>query len=910
MVTSFNSVFALLAAAKRRPLSLAVVARGALCLCGLLTLVPLAGLATHCWAQLPVDRSATAHLEQLEQRQLYGSIVRYCESRFNQTELPAGWRSQLAARWIRALTLQTLNLEPAAAASVWPEIRAKSQQLIAETRFFPQHFLVRFQAALIGLGEARLASLLPEVSATRGELREQGVAAARDALQQLRTLQQEILQFATTVPERTPPNATAFPELTREQLYALARDVEYQTLAAMAVRARFYGSADLASRLDTAQQMIDLATTLQPKVSNESLLWWETQYLALEALRALQDWPRWQVKWDNAPLTLAPAPVLGKMVAARLESLLDRQAMTEAVAQANDFYRLLQTRDAAGLGTIQNAGDLSDATAWPEFDVARARMYFLLAVDADRVASQSTGEMVTATRLAAESQVLDFSRAVSRQHGGFWSGDLTRRLLGSVTNTPATTANISPLLLRQLISDAQWDQVQDLTQVGIAQAQASGNADLALELATLVAGTARLLEPRLWMVERIEAATLPHAAHPRAAAVHHYANILAAKLPRRDDQAVPESLAVWQRHVQTWPNVETAYQIRLQIAVALEQRQQADAAATVLLEIPPDSPSYPNASALLEPVLATDLAATGSDVARRAARAQYWVDTLRPRLQANGQWLTQWTAPSQSLALLLVQLQLESPDPQAAWIATLLRLIEQRGPTLDTALSSRLLVVSVLAEYHQAAAGQTALEALQKPSSPIQEGDYRWLAQALARRLPPLGLRGESELGRSAARAGMVRRAAQLQLVVTQAWETEYPDAVTSLGDWLALQKINALNFLERTPEALALARPAATAHERSLPHQQWLGYTLSRSNHPEDTAAAERQWRKIGFLTAKNSDDWFEAKYYLADAQRRLGKSDDARRLLQFVKQTENDAWQKCPHRDQLERLLKSISP
>lgn len=861
------------------------------------------------FAQLPADRSVVAHLEQLEQRQLFGSIIRYCEARFSSQDLPEGWRSQLAARWIRALTLRTLNLEPSAAASVWPEVRATTQRLVAETRFFPQHSLVRFQAALIGLGEARLASLLPENSATRGALREQGVAAARETLQQLRSLQQEILQFASTVPERPPATVGAFPELTREQLYALARDVEYQMLAAMAVRARFYGPADLASRLDTAQQMVDLATTLQPKVSNESLLWWETQYLALEAIRALQDWPRWQIKWENAPLPLAPTEVLGKLVAARLEAQLDRQEWVESVAQANDFFRLLQTRDAASLGTIKNPGDLSDATAWPEFDVARARMYFLLAVEADRVASESSGQTVTTTRLAAESQVLEFSRSVSRQHGGFWSGDLTRRLLGSVTSDrPAET--VSPLLLRQLISDGQWDQVQDLTQVGIEQARSNGNAELALDLATLVAGTARLLEPRPWMVERIEAATLPHATHPRAAAIHHYANILAAKLPRRDDEQPPAALEVWQRHVQTWPDVETAHQIRLQIAAALERQQQPAAAAAHLLDIPVESPSYPQAISLLESVLAADLSLCGQDSVQRSARAQHWVDTLRPRLEVNGQWPTQWSSSLQRLALLLVQLQLDTPDPQASWIAGLLRLVEQRGPNLEADLRSRLTVVAVLAEYHQAAAGQTAMEALQKPATTITDGDYRWLAQSFDRRLPSLGLAGERDLGHNASRAGMVRRASQSQLIVLQAWEANYPESAATSNDWLTRQKIHALNYLERTPEALEMARKAAVASEKSLPHQQWLGYTLSRSNHPTDTAAAVSQWRKIGSLTPKNSDPWFEAKYYLADAQRRLGKNEEAWRLLQYVKQTESAAWQKNSQRDQLERLLQSISP
>ena len=83
---------------------------------------------------------------------------------------------------------------------------------------------------------------------------------------------------------------------------------------------------------------------------------------------------------------------------------------------------------------------------------------------------------------------------------------------------------------------------------------------------------------------------------------------------------------------------------------------------------------------------------------------------------------------------------------------------------------------------------------------------------------------------------------------------------------WATQQRIQALLHLERIPEAIAVAQKAAADQPRSLSHQQWLGYCLSRSNDPADAAAAERQWRKIGFLTREGTNAWVEAKYFLAN--------------------------------------------
>lgn len=881
---------------------------------GLLVLLIFASTGTSV-AQLPADRSTSVFLEELEKQQLFGSVIRHCEMNMAEPTVPDGLKSQLAARWIRCLTLQTLGLEPPAAAEVWPKVRETANRLVAETQLYPQSSLVRFQASLIGLGEARLASLYPAASTDRAPLRERGIEAARQSLNDLRLLNGELLRRAPSLPQRS-PGSDPFPELNRDQMYALARDVEFQSLAAMSVRARFYSEEEQTSRLDTGQQIIERAAVLQPKISNESLLWWETQYLTLEALRNLQDWNQWNVKWQNSPLPLAPLQVLGKMTAARLESLMDQDSLKspqnfgESLAQANDFFVLLQKRDPQSLLEVKNTADLTHATAWPEFDLARARLYLLLATDADRVASEQSGERIEVARLGAESQILEFSREVAKQHGSYWSGELIRRLLARANSGGSANASVSPLLLRQMITDGNWEQVRDLVQTGVRQAVEAKNPERAFELANLVAGTPNLIGPQAWMVEQIEAAALGFPKHPEAAKTHHFANVIANLLAQAQSEYQTVAIEVWKRHKNTWPQTESANKIRLLLAAALNKQGQPALAATELLDVPPSSAAYSNAIQQLAGTINELLFDPQLDSAKRTETAEHWVQLIRPKLQSNGQWLTQWTQDTKQLALLAVQLQLESKDRQAAWISALLRIVDQQAPEMDDSLRSRFAVVATLAEYEQIAGGTQALDALSQKGAQVAAADLVWLARALELRLPCLGLAGEREMSQAGPnRGGMARRAATIQAAVVAQIETHYPQVATTNSDWLAMQKIVSLTFSDRISEAIEIAKTVAAKHDKSLPHQQWLGYCLARSNHPEDSAVAEKQWRKIGFLTQKNGDAWFEAKYYLAESQRRLGKKTEAARVLQFVKETESQAWQQSPHRDQLERLLKSLA-
>lgn len=858
------------------------------------------------FAQLPADRSELAFLDELERRQWFGPVIRHCQRHFSDESLPPGYRSHLAARWIRSLTLATLNAEDSTDADPWEPVRQVAQRLSAETRFFPQHALVRFQASLIGLAEARLSSLLPGNGQSIEIARQRGLAAVRDALEELRQLQLELEQKAAAASPRS-NNKNDFPEFSREQLQALSRDVEYQILAALAIRSRFYNASESASRDDTSLQILELGGRLQPRLSNESTLWWETQAQMLEAYRGLQEWNAWQVKWDNGPLGLAPNETLGKVTAARLEMLLDQENLPATLRQAEDFFVLLKTRDPEAIGDVAQISDLDHVTAWPEWDLARARLFLELAAAADRQAG-NTGDRPDSARWGAEAQILEFSRAVGQRHGGYWSGELTRRLLGRSANNDQA-APVSLLLIRQRISDGQWEEVQTLTLRGIQQASAADNPDLANELAVLVAGMGRLIPPQAWMVRAIESATLTFPTHPQSGRNHYFACILAGQILKQDPSYQNEAVTVWQSHIGTWPKLPTADKTRRQLAAIFLNGQQFEEAANALNAIDLDSPEFAAAVPLLQTVFERYLGLPDLLADDATAIAEHWAQTLKLRLEEDGQWIGQWTLPRKQLALLAIQLQLQSSRPKTPWISPLLQIISERLPDLDPPLKSRTTAITLLHEFQQDTAVTPTLEALKQGQATILPADGWWLLNTLSRELPPWNLALLSSTPPAAAgnRSGRLRLAAEIQLSLLE----KLPSPASAPEQaWATQQRIQALLHLERIPEALAAAQKAAADQPRSLPHQQWLGYCLSRSNDPADAADAERQWRKIGFLTREGTTAWVEAKYFLADAQRRGGDNQSAEKLLRYFKATQPQTWESSEFRGQLERLLQSVTP
>ena len=857
-------------------------------------------------SQLPADRSEGAFLDALERRQLFQTIAWHCEDKFQTLKGADGRRSQLASRWIRAKTLAALNADALERDSAWAEVRSLSQKLNAESRFFPQHFLVRFQSAVIGLAEARLWNLTSGSSSAGQVNREKGLTAIRQSLAQLQLLEREILNAVPKASNKTNTD-DPYDQLSRSQLQALSRDVEFQVLVSLGIRAQLYGAGQdaQASRLDTYQQIAEQAQGLQPKIPTDSLLWWQAQQLALEALRNLDQWDQWDAKWENAVIGDAPDEALGNMAAARIDMLLDRKNWVKAKTEAGQFFKLIEIRDSASISELRAVDDLRAASAWPEFDIARSRIVMALAAQDD----ESVGNGSNRNRLAAESAVLEFSKKVAKKHGLYWAAELSRRLLGTDSARQVGT-QVSLLLLRDKIAGQKWTEVRELIDNGVQQAVASKNQSLAFDLAKLTAATARAAGPADWMVTQIETATIAFSDAPEADQLHHYANVLAALITNKDNGNLERQLAVWQRHVQNWPNRESSHALRLQLANVLVAREQFREAFAVLVAVSPDSPSFDAATKLMVPVLsdAIDQSYKAADVEPAKPFAREAVAAITPGLRKGDDWIGVWTLPKKRLALVLVQAELESDNSSALWVPDLLRKVQQQLPELDADLESRYEAVKLLADFQRSPA--TVIVPQWKSGDGqriVNQADLFWLLKVFARQLPGLGI-DDSETPSANSRGQTVKAS---QMIVTcfdcLGKDLTSPDSVHYR--WLVIEQTKALLQLDRFNDAKQTAKALVDRFPKELFANQLLGYCLAGSNDPSDAAVAEQQWRMIAYLTQERSNDWFEAKYFVAESLRRQGKAAEALKLLSYLKLTSAQAWEACVHRSRLERLYRLLS-
>ena len=85
------------------------------------------------------------------------------------------------------------------------------------------------------------------------------------------------------------------------------------------------------------------------------------------------------------------------------------------------------------------------------------------------------------------------------------------------------------------------------------------------------------------------------------------------------------------------------------------------------------------------------------------------------------------------------------------------------------------------------------------------------------------------------------------------------------------------------------------------------LAGALARSNNSQDWEEGLTRWRQLAQGSLPHSDRWFRAKYQTALMLDKLGRKDEAIRLLRFTKETP-PGWQEAPNRDAFEALLKKI--
>jgi hypothetical protein len=76
----------------------------------------------------------------------------------------------------------------------------------------------------------------------------------------------------------------------------------------------------------------------------------------------------------------------------------------------------------------------------------------------------------------------------------------------------------------------------------------------------------------------------------------------------------------------------------------------------------------------------------------------------------------------------------------------------------------------------------------------------------------------------------------------------------------------------------------------------------IDEANDPEKSLAA---WRRLAALLKPQTDGWYESKYHVALMLERLGRREEAKKMLLYLK-TIPPGWEQSDWKDRFERLLQ----
>ena len=129
------------------------------------------------------------------------------------------------------------------------------------------------------------------------------------------------------------------------------------------------------------------------------------------------------------------------------------------------------------------------------------------------------------------------------------------------------------------------------------------------------------------------------------------------------------------------------------------------------------------------------------------------------------------------------------------------------------------------------------------------------------------------------------------------------PNAAADLSFW-QLRKANSSIASGQADQVVADLASLASENPRSLEIQLTYGRVLSRL--PKQRKEAMKQWRRLAAKVKPGSEAWFESKFNVVNLLLADGKSEEAVKLVEYLKAT-SPAWSESAWSEKFDQLLKN---
>jgi tetratricopeptide (TPR) repeat protein len=794
-------------------------------------------------------------LSGLRERGLFEIAEYHCRNQLGREDLTPRERMQWTVQMVRTMAQEALNLPADKRAAVW------SRAVDTATRYVTVHagqtnsftIPVKTQAALVLAKQGEFLRLEAVVARDPASEMQGARGKLRIAAKKLNDLLQEVdvqLTMAT--------NTTTDEALSQQELISIKQRLSFYLGSVYRNQAVTYplGSGD---RVAAMQRAISALKQPLSQLAAEDGLVVDIQIGLIGCHRELGQWP-------------AATGLLEKLQKNTLEPLLQLRVRSEQV-------RLLLAQQELQKCTLLLEGPRSvSGVKSPELDLVRLDTYIGLwqqASDEKNEERRKHWEQLTVAAVAA----------VEQEHGEYWGRRAELRLLehagsrGAPSNLDVLERTADELYRKEKFIEAvnAYDKAADL-------ALADGFNEVALKLSYKAALVVQQQGDLDEFINRLVTLALRLRKQPTAATIHMLAVRNVAAVMKDDSQRQVQFRQLLEEHLQFFSEGTTVDQARVWLGAFVQREGKWDEALALYVQVASTHPQFPDVLQQLQMCWDQKWAAyDDAELAQQPHPLTPVIDYCNSLMTTDdGQWLKSWDPVSRQAALVYSRFALRLPQPQYDEIATILNVAALGDTKPDPKWLSAANTIRIVALVAQGRGGQ-ASELVQELS---ESSPQRWLEMlqqlaAIAQTSP----------------ANVQQQIAQLQLNTISELQGKLGDVNVEYRLQWDLLHADASIMLGNTKSGYTLYAKIASRNLKRGDIQQRYAEALLLSNDEMRLREALVQWRRVLVGHRPRTDQWYAAKFALAETYIRLGEREEAHQRIRYLKATSglgNAAWTK----------------
>jgi tetratricopeptide (TPR) repeat protein len=794
-------------------------------------------------------------LSGLRERGLFEIAEYHCRNQLGREDLTPRERMQWTVQMVRTMAQEALNLPADQRAVVWSRaVNTATQYVIvhtAQTKSFT--IPVATQAALVLAKQGEFLRLEAVVARDPASEMQGARDKLRVAAKELNDLLQEVDVQLTMA-----ANTTTDEALSQQELISIKQRLSFYLGSVYRNQAVTYpsGSGD---RIAAMQRAISALKQPLSQLAAEDGLVVDIQLGLIGCHRELSQWT-------------AATGLLEKLQNTTLEPSLQLRVRSEQV-------RMLLAQQELQKCTLLLEGPRSvSGVTSPELDLARLDTYIGLwqqASDEKNEERRKHWEQLTVAAVAA----------IEQEHGEYWGRRAELRLLehagnrGAPSNLDVLERTADELYRKENFIEAvnAYDQAADL-------ALAGGFDEVALKLSYKAALVVQQQGDVDEFINRLVTLALRLRKQPTAATIHMLAVRNIAAVMKDDPQRQLQFRQLLEEHLQFFTAGTTVDQARVWLGALVQRESKWDEALALYVQVAPTHPQFLDVLQQLQ--LCWDQKWAAYDAAELAQQPHPLtpvIDYCKSFMTTDeGQWLKLWDPVSRQAALVYSRFALRLPQPKYDEIGTILTLASVGDTKPDGKWLSAANTIRIVALVAQGR-GEQASELVQELS---ESSPQRWLEM-----LQQLAAIAET------APANVQQQIAQLQLKTISELQGKLGEVNVEYRVQWDLLHANASIMLGHAKSGYALYAKIAGRNLKRGDIQQRYAEALLLSNDEVRLREALVQWRRVLVGHRPRTDQWYAAKFALAETYIRLGEREEAHQRIRYLKATSglgNAAWTK----------------